>query len=475
MRLDDPSVLAEIFGEESEGETAEQRAKTSSKRYVRSLDQLAEWSPEATGRELAAYEALEAYGPETLSQVACEGFAILCAGPQAAGDLVRERRELLKLEIRHVANTAEVDSGVIERLESYRRVPIGRAEKVARALGLDERLLSWKPEPPADNNRVAVRLRTIGRERPRLTPTVVSAIAEAAWVASTQLRLERDLDIRPPRARFETSDNYGGPGYPPYLHGYFLAHQVREQLGHDQNPLLSLRELAEETLGIPIIQAEMGSSIAGVTVEFGQDRAIVLNLGGKNRNVFVRRATIAHELGHLLFDPPGRLNALRVDEYSDLERGAHEISDVVEQRANAFAVDLLVPRAAATDHYKAAPKGEGVWAVMNRFGISFTAARYQIWNGLEQAVPLEQLEANGNRTPDPSWEATESYTVDYHPIFGVRSTRAGRFSAVVVRAAEAALISLDTAAAMLETTPADLDSATSAVKDLFPSVFDEQP
>jgi len=41
---------------------------------------------------------------------------------------------------------------------------------------------------------------------------------------------------------------------------------------------------------------------------------------GWNRHVYVRRATIAHELGHLLHDVEEKLQDLHVDEYAELEK-----------------------------------------------------------------------------------------------------------------------------------------------------------
>ena len=50
-------------------------------------------------------------------------------------------------------------------------------------------------------------------------------------------------------------------------------------------------------MGVPLIQAELGEHIAGVTLRVGTRRAIVLNIGGANRHVYQRRTTIAHKLG----------------------------------------------------------------------------------------------------------------------------------------------------------------------------------
>lgn len=366
---------------------------------------------------------------------------------------------------------ANVDRRVVEDAEAYKRVPIRDLEKIARALGLDERFVSWREEPEATEQQLGVRLRTIGDEHPRMTPHAVSAIAEAAWVASTQVRLQRMIGLERSLVGIEPSENYGTPSYPSYRHGYFLAFDARMRLDLDNEPIASLRDLIEDRLNIPIIQTEMGPSIAGVTVEIGPDRAIVANLDGKNRNVLVRRSTLAHELGHLLYDPPHRLKALRVDEYDDLERPPHHPHDAVEQRANAFAVEFIAPQKAVEEYYRQVDE-DGVWEVMNTFGLSFTSARYHIWNVLERAVPFDQLQLlNPGRRIDQKWEASESYTLDYHPLPSIRPSRAGRFSAIVLCAAEKKVLSWDSAAEMLEVTVDDLKRAAAAIRDLFPSLF----
>jgi hypothetical protein len=106
---------------------------------------------------------------------------------------------------------------------------------------------------------------------------------------------------------------------------------------------------------------------------------------------------------------------------------------------------------------------------MDHFGISFTAARYQVWNGLERSVALESLVSDRGRAT-PEFEARETFTVDYHPIRNIRPTRAGRFSAVVVRAAEEQIISWDTAAEWLEATEREAHAAAPSIRNLFPAV-----
>jgi hypothetical protein len=244
-----------------------------------------------------------------------------------------------------------------------------------------------------------------------------------------------------------------------------------------------MRELCEG-LGLIVVQAELGEWIAGATIQVLNDireiagvdedsteeistdvRAIVINVSGGNHDVFVRRATMAHEIEHLLYDPAQQLNRLRVDEFDTLERPASEVHDRVEQRANAFAVELLAPRATAVDLFHS----QGLETVIEHFGLSFTAARYHVWNGLDRDRPLETLTAH-RRRPSEHWIGAEQYTIDYHPLKS-SIARCGRFSGVVVRAASEGVISWDTAAGYLQTNASEVKAATSAMRDLFPSVW----
>ena len=109
---------------------------------------------------------------------------------------------------------------------------------------------------------------------------------------------------------------------------------------------------------------------------------------------------------------------------------------------------------------------------MRQFGISYTAARNQIWNGLNRSIPIESLRLASSQVPEVSeWEAREAYTLYYHPLGRIKPTRAGRFSAVVVRAAQEGHISWDSAAEMVESNEDDLRNAKDAICELFPAVW----
>jgi Zn-dependent peptidase ImmA (M78 family) len=472
--ITEKELLDVTFGSDSVGETPADRARTSGRQFVRSLYQLAEDSTKATGRRLSAWEAYSAYGADALLEVGVEGSALLAATPKSAGEAIRQRIEDLEVPLKDVANASDVAPATLERLlATDPSLPLRLYEKVAQVLGLDERRIGVDSEP-SGNDALTVRLRTIGRDNVRLTSFAVTAIAEAGWVAATQARLEAELRLRSSyRERFQVSSNYGTPGYPAYRHGYYLAQDARDKLGLAQRPIDSLRELSEEILGVPIIQTHLGGRIAGVTVDTGTTRAIVLALDGENRTALTRRSTIAHELGHLLFDPADRLNHLRVDNYEDVDRRLDEVRDPVEQRANAFSVEFIAPQGAIEDVFRAHDSDDkGLAAVISTFGISFTAATHQISNAIERRI-IPGVWHTPRLTEEylQRWEAAEAYSIDMHPLRALRPSRRGRFSAVVVKAADAGAISWDTAAQYLESERTEVEEAAEMIRGLFPTLF----
>ncbi len=471
MTATDRLMLDEVFGP-GEGASPEARARHSTRLFVRGLDLLTfDLSPRAKGRRLTAAEALDAYGFDILCQIVQDGSAIITSDPAAVGRTLRDRRLQLGIHTRTVASKSDLAIEVVEALEDSKRRPVREYERVARVLGLDERMLSFEPVPRG-NERVAVRLRSLSHDRPALSSSIVATFAEASWVAMTQIRLEERLGLHRPEHVFTESKDYGSYVRPAYRAGYDLADLVRRELRLGTAQVPSMRELAEVRLAIPVIQAPLGDRIAGATVQsVSGRRAIVLNIDGKNADACVRRSTMAHELCHLLFDPSPQLQDLRVDEYAELDARDDTRADPVEQRANAFAVQFIAPQAEAVARYLAGGE-DGLRKVLDEFGISFTAARYQVWNGLHRGVPLDSIFAP-NQRPEDDWDARETYTLAYHPIRSLTEhpSRAGRFSAIVVRAAGLGLISWDTAAEWLFCTQDDAKRAVHGLADFYGDVF----
>ncbi|MEZ4468586.1 MAG: ImmA/IrrE family metallo-endopeptidase [bacterium] len=187
----------------------------------------------------------------------------------------------------------------------------------------------------------------------------MQAFAEAGGIIATERRLLASLGMLPAFELPAPSADFGGAGRPAWEAGYELAHRTRDLLRlMPDEPIENLHALIEDRLGILVIQDELPAWLAGATVAVGELRGIVVNTVGSNQNVWVRRATMAHELGHLLWDPAERLQSLTFDRHQDLDR-PERANDVVEQRANAFAIELLAPQAALQGIAATSPIGRG--------------------------------------------------------------------------------------------------------------------
>ena len=446
--------LTFIFGPEIEGLSAEDAARHSTRSYVRSEDGIAVYKKHRrpTGHILTAWEAYTTFGPDILEEAVEYSSAILNETPNATSYALRKRREELGLPHRSVARAAGVSQEDVEAAESHpHRVSIQKLGRIAFALGLDERFLAFKRDPGGDA-RLAYRLRTLHTERPgplgAISAGTALLFAEAASIIRVQHRLQRWLGVRTESDEFTPVSDYGSPQTPAWMIGYNLAELARKTLQLGNSPIISMRELVEERLGIPVIQARLPNRIAGATVmttsDDGDDvRGVVLNTVGDNENVWIRRATLAHELGHLLYDPDDRLQSLRVDSYHDSQRDPQAYStDYVEQRANAFAIAFLAPNQAVRQLAPTPISQEDVYNVMHTFGISHTAARYHIANCHHGNFDVPQ----GIIYSKPSDEQTaaENFTVDYFPLHDTPEQRRGRFAGIVEMAYREKFISAHT-------------------------------
>jgi Zn-dependent peptidase ImmA (M78 family) len=447
--------LEEVFGGTSKGATEKERAASSLRVYVRSQVQLAEDNDRATGHRLSAREALDLYGWDVLKRVAEEGSARLVSKIDEPAATLEARRKALNLSFDQVAKSAEVTPKTVEQAEKAGHLSsIRDLERIAQALALDEHLLGVVPGAKGDQG-LGVRLREFAqlRDARRFSPTDVLALTEAAWVISRQSDLARTLGEMNLKSGFVPNEDYN---YPTYERGYALAQQARKQLNIGENePIRSLKELAEERLGIPVVQQAMAERFAGATIANGRDRGVVVNERGQNSNVWVRRMTLAHEVGHLLWDPDTRLDRLKVDQYDDISYAKSVTRDPVEVRTNAFAISFLAPPGGIKDVVsRTSDTSQAVGDAMMHFGISATAAKYHVKNvsGLDTStLPIRDLPS-----PSDDWIGRENFTLDWFPQPSTPISRRGRFALLVARAHDKGLISADTAALYLKCKEQDL-------------------
>jgi len=466
-----------IFGSGVSGLAPEDAARHSKRRYVRGEGGLAVYDPaqNPTGHALTAWEAYTAFGLDVLEEALEYGSAILKKSPDSTRAALKRQRESLGLthkQVARAANVAETEAKTAETKPS--EVSIQKLERIAFALGLDERRIAFELNPGADA-RLAYRLKTLQADRASAAASISSntarLFAEAAAIIRAQLRLQKWLGLHSEKDEFNPSADYGSSQAPAWLIGYNLASQARSALNLGDSPIASMRELVEERLGIPVIQARLPNAIAGATVmsrdENGDEaRGVVLNTTGDNRNVWIRRATLAHELGHLLYDPNERLDNLRVDSYKVSQADAQTYSaDYVEQRANAFAIAFLAPNEAVRRLTPTPISGESVSRTMREFGISHTAARSHIYNCHYQNFNVP--EGSGGVYPSDEWKAAENFATDYFPIDSVPEHRSGRFAGLTATAYEENLITADTGALYLSCGVDEFRGKSDILKSLY--------
>lgn len=425
--------------------------------FVRSQSQLALDNPAATGQRLTRIQAEEAFGIDLVRQVLEDGVVSLVQSFREPANTIRQKREELGLNILQLAKSSRLDTKIVEDAETPGKiVPIQALNELCQVLALDERILGYRPSAGGDE-KLGVRLRLLSEAKGErsFSPSTVMGLLEAAWVISKQMTLSKSIQRLAHDLAVKANHRNGNYSYPTYEKGYHLAERTRELLGLDaEEPIKSVRVLVEDVLNIPLIQVALEPRFAGATIANGLYRGIVVNERGQNSDVAIRRMTICHELAHLLWDPDERLDRIIVDDYDGIGGWGSSANDVVEMRANAFAVSFLAPRLAVqkiVDKYD--DVGDALAEVSRRFGIGVTAARYHVFNIAK--IPTQTVQVD--RVEFDEWIPSENMTLDFIPGLqqDVPISRKGKFAGVVAQAFLEKKISADTAAMCLKT-PAEL-------------------
>ena len=471
------NLLRKVFGE-TNASTLEDAARRSTRSFVRGRNQIGLYDPDRTptGRIISAFEAFSAYGFDVLEEAIDYGSALLLKYPNAAGDALKRQRKALGLDHRAVCRIVDgVSINDLKRIENGAAddIPLSTIEKIAFAIGLDENQISFQKHSVVTS--VAGRLRTMQYTSPgagiaTLSATAVTRLTEAASVIRTQISIQSSLRLAERTRDFEPSDDYGTSITPAWKVGYDLAKRTRRHLGiADGEPISSMRELVEYTLGIPVVQTELPQKIAGATisVELGKNkyRGVVLNTLGANKRPLVRRATLAHEVGHLLFDPDQHLDKIHVDSYDKLDSDPEKGNDRVEQRANAFAINFLALVETIRDQITPPFVEQHIIDTVSKFGISVTAARLHLNNAHYRNFEVPNLESSS--FDRDKWRVAEDFGLDFFPVRETPSARRGRFSFVVVKAWEQKLISASTAASYLNCSEEAIRDKASTILSMF--------
>src|SRR5919107_3057210 len=115
------------------------------------------------------------------------------------------------------------------------------------------------------------------------------------------------------------------------------ARRTRAALGVDPAaPLDCLLRTVEETAALPVLVARLDPGIAGCCVRHGDAALLVVN---GDQALPRQRFTLAHEYGHVACDHDLTTSIDTVDVLAGRTRDPREV------QANAFAAELLAPRA----------------------------------------------------------------------------------------------------------------------------------
>lgn len=193
----------------------------------------------------------------------------------------------------------------------------------------------------------------------------------------------------------------------PWKQGYRLGEQARRRLplsgtGPIHDLEADLRRMRVQVIRVPFSDPTLE---AASLWEDGAIPVIVLNESSqRTRRSLPRRATLAHELCHLLHDS-GEHDL--TTQLSGREKG---VETAIEQRARSFAPAFLAPRDEVRHWFRAGGGGKmrspetRVIALARRWGLSFEGAAWHAKNcGLVQSRTAERL-VNSPERPDQEWE-----------------------------------------------------------------------
>ncbi|MEO7331505.1 MAG: XRE family transcriptional regulator [Minicystis sp.] len=267
------------------------------------------------------------------------------------GNLIRDRRDALGLRLEDVAARAHLPADKLAAFEENRgTVTAAAADRVAQVLAVDPSALRegriekrpaatlffFQPAMFADFRDMEDR------------PKVIEALERAIALAGLGVLLGRPQSRR---AEFAPE----GPTPEAAKDGYRLAGQVRAAIGSETGPIVDMTRLLEEDFDILVRTEPLASAtISALTVKdnVGGAAAVIVNTNNERRtNPSTTRVDLAHELSHVLFDPPGEGDLdLVVDQDRPGEKGQRErdgadstVPELSEQRARAFAAELLLP------------------------------------------------------------------------------------------------------------------------------------
>jgi Zn-dependent peptidase ImmA (M78 family) len=317
------------------------------------------------------------------------------------GETVRTVRERAGGSLEDLAAQSGVPVAVLAALEQGQRgITTTQLDDVAMALSLDPVALLNGREVPRCVPSVFLRHQQMQDFDDHDGATLDDALEQGRSLANLRRQLgEPALALQ--AGEFTLREPAAHRSDAPAQDGYRLAREVRRWLGNPVEPLGDIRALIEEQFGIAVVVRRLESKcVTAVCVRAESSATIVLEARDPQRaqNSLLGRVYLAHELCHALFDPS--------------RGGLHIVIDVVldrkaqaaEQRARAFAAELLLPREgvkqmidSSGELYEQSAALDLIGRVRSRFGTPHPITANHLCNhGLISAGLREWLEAGGS-------------------------------------------------------------------------------
>ena len=322
---------------------------------IREGQQMLVWSPDATQPVRLPLQQIQ----NLLQQL---GDAI-CAGLQSSPDSSRSatalkfwndkesklKQKLLEittsLTLEELVETAGLDTPDIKQLEHFFELEITDATV------------------PASTELLAAARMTVGRITPEDQKYLLNLIKNQPATPSRALDMASKACYLPDEA------------LPPWEQGYHLAAWLRAYLNLEDTTPIDPEQLLHDWF-IPLHQFTLDAPIDALAV-WGTRHgpAIWLNQSPNSRSSTThgQRTTLAHEICHLLIDRQASLPLVEV-------LGGN-VPRFAEKRANAFAAELLLPRAATEQQiYQSNDLATAIQYLEHHYQVSKELIRHQIFN-----------------------------------------------------------------------------------------------
>jgi transcriptional regulator with XRE-family HTH domain/Zn-dependent peptidase ImmA (M78 family) len=255
-------------------------------------------------------------------------------------EIVRTACEREGCSLEELAERSGVPLSVLTALSAGQRgITTTQLEDVARALSLDPIALLSGREATRRTPSVFLRHAPAQDFGPEDGPILDDALEQGRSLATLRALLGEPL-LALQSGAFPQHEATADRPDAPAQDGYRAARDVRRWLGNPGEPLGDVGAMLEEQFGVAVLVRTLGSSrVTAAGVRSENYAAVVLSERDvqRTRNPLLARVYGVHELCHVLFDPGGGGLHIVIDVIADRK------SNAAEQRARAFAAEMLLP------------------------------------------------------------------------------------------------------------------------------------